>query len=103
MEKTKRNSIIRVSDIINKSEIEKWKKGDVVTISAGCGSGKSYFIKNVLYEIAKQKNQKILMLIHRTACVNQFTLEIEDAGKADTIDIKTYQGIEYNLTNGKTN
>ena len=77
MEKTKRNSIIRVSDIITETEISKWKNGDVVTISAGCGAGKSYFIKNVLYKIAKQKNQKILMLIHRTACVDQFTLEVE--------------------------
>lgn len=90
---------MRVSDVITVEEIRKWKNGDVVSISAPCGAGKSYFIKNVLYEQAKKKNQKILMLIHRRNCVDQFSIEIEEANKTDTIDIKTYQSVEYNLIN----
>lgn len=90
---------VRVSDVIPTTEIHKWKNGDVVAISAPCGAGKSYFIKNVLYEQAKKKNQKILMLIHRRNCVDQFSIEIEEANKTDTIDIKTYQSVEYNLIN----
>lgn len=90
---------VRVSDIISTEEIRKWKNGDVVTISAPCGAGKSFFIKNTLYEQAKKKNQKILMLIHRKNCVDQFSIEIEEANKTDTIDIKTYQSIEFNLIN----
>ena len=83
-----------ISDEISSKEIEKWNNGDVVIISAGCGAGKSYFIKNVLYDRAKQKNKKILMLIHRTNCVNQFQMEIENDNKTDVIDIKTYQSVE---------
>lgn len=91
---------MRVSDVITVEEIRKWKNGDVVSISAPCGAGKSYFIKNVLYKYAKSIGKKILMLIHRSACVNQFALEIENAGKSDVIDIRTYQSIEFALTNG---
>lgn len=83
-----------ISDEISSKEIEKWNNGDVVIISAGCGAGKSYFIKNVLYDRAKRENKKILMLIHRTNCVNQFQMEIENDNKTDVIDIKTYQSVE---------
>lgn len=83
-----------ISDEISSKEIEKWNNGDVVIISAGCGAGKSYFIKNVLYDRAKRENKKILMLIHRTNCVNQFQMEIEKDNKTDIIDIKTYQSVE---------
>lgn len=94
MEKTKRNSIIRVSDVITETEIRKWKNGDVVTISASCGAGKSYFIKNILYEWAKSENTKILMLIHRSKPVEQFRAELERDKKTNTIDVRTYQSVE---------
>lgn len=90
-----------ISDVISPNEIEKWKNGDTVIISAGCGAGKSYFIKNILYEAAKQANKKILMLIHRTNCVNQFQMEIEKDRKTDIIDIKTYQAIETRIIKGE--
>lgn len=94
MEKTNKNSITRVSDVITESEIRKWKSGDVVTISAGCGAGKSYFIKNILYEWAKSENMKILMLIHRSKPVEQFRAELERDKKINTIDVRTYQSVE---------
>ncbi len=81
----------RVSDIITATDINSWNKGDVVTISAGCGVGKSYFIKNILYAKAKAENKKILMFVHRSKCSDQFEFEIESAGKTDIIDIKTYR------------
>lgn len=84
-----------VSNLIKPEEIKGWKKGDIITIKAGTGDGKSYFIKNRLYASAKKKNKKILMLIHRVNCVNQFKEEIKRDGKEDTIDIKTYQSIDY--------
>lgn len=89
--------IMRVSELVTIDEINKWKNGDIVTISAGTGAGKSYFIKNNLYAIAKRDNKKILFLIHRTNCVNQFQMEIERDKKTDVIDIKTYQKIEYDI------
>lgn len=99
MEKTKKR--IRVSDVITEKDINKWKNGDIVTISAGCGAGKSYFIKNVLYARAKAEGKKILMLVHRTRCSTQFELEIRADKKTDVIDIKTYQSIEFSLLNCK--
>ncbi len=97
---TKKNSIIRVLDVIPASEIEKWKNGDVITISAGCGAGKSYFIKNVLCEYAKNNHKKILMLIHRKYPAEQFKIELENDYKDDIIDVKTYQTIESIVKNG---
>lgn len=84
----------KVSDKIKVRDIKKWNKGDIITITSGCGSGKSYFVKNVLYQLAKEENKKILFLIHRKNCVEQFTKEIEKDKKEDVIDIKTYQSLE---------
>lgn len=91
----------RVTEIITTDEIKKWRRGDIITISAGTGAGKSYFIKNILYAFALSKHKKILFLIHRTDCKNQFYKELEEDNKLDTIDIKTYQSIEYAITNNK--
>lgn len=89
----------RVSGVVTIEEIKKWTTGDTITITAGTGAGKSYFIKNVLYAFAKNNNKKILMLIHRTNCVNQFLEEIKRDKKTDVIDIKTYQKLEWNNLN----
>lgn len=59
------------------------------------GAGKSYFCKNILYEVAKSEQGKILMMIHRSNCVDQFRYEIETDGKADVIEVITYQSLEY--------
>ena len=92
----------RVSEIITTEEIKKWNDGDIITITAGTGVGKSYFIKNILYAFAKKENKKILFLIHRRTCINQFYEEIKRDNKLDTIDIKTYQSIEYSIINDKS-
>lgn len=84
----------RVSDLITDNEIEKWNTGDIITIKAGTGAGKSFFIKNTLYSVAKKENKKILMLIHRVNCTDQFQNEIEQDEKTNYITIKTYQAIE---------
>lgn len=85
---------MNVTDLISFDEIQKWQDGDVITISAGTGVGKSYFVKNRLFSSAKEDGKKILMLIHRINCVNQFKEEIKRDGKERYIDIMTYQGIE---------
>lgn len=87
--KVKKN--IRVSELITKEEAKTWEPDVPVIIEAGTGVGKSHFIKNTLYEIAKEQNEKILFLIHRKKCVDQFQMEIENDGKDDVIDIVTYQ------------
>lgn len=88
------NKVKYITDLINPSIIETWHSGDAIIISAPCGRGKSYFIKNPLYEFAKANGKKILMLLHRTNCINQFEQEIEQDGKTDIIDIRSYQKIE---------
>lgn len=85
----------RVSDLITSEEINKWNEGDIITIEAGTGVGKSYFIKNILYDFAKEEDKKILMLIHRSNCVEQFTNEIVRDEKIGNITIMTYQALEY--------
>lgn len=84
----------RVSELITTDTIRTWNTNDIITITAGTGVGKSYFIKNILYAFAKANNRKILMLIHRTNCTNQFLDEIKRDKKIDVIDIRTYQSIE---------
>lgn len=91
----------RISEIITTNEIREWKDGNIITISAGTGAGKSYFIKNVLYEYARKENKRILFLIHRINCVEQFKKEIERDNKQDIIDIKTYQYVENIKMNNK--
>lgn len=86
---------IRVSDLIKIEDIKKWKPNDNILISSPMGAGKSYFCKNILYEVAKSVQGKILMLIHRSNCVDQFRYEIETDGKGDVIEVITYQSLEY--------
>lgn len=86
----------RITDLIKKEEVRNWSSGDIITISAPTGSGKSYFIKNTLYLVAKEREEKILLLTHRTNCKEQFFKELYKNNKLDTIDIITYQTIENN-------
>ena len=81
----------RITDVITKEDAKKWRVGNNILLSAPMGAGKSYFCKNTLYELAKEINGKILMLIHRTNCVDQFKYEIEADGKSDVVDVITYQ------------
>lgn len=89
----------RVTDLIKINDIRTWNINDIITITAGTGVGKSYFIKNQLYAFAKANNKKILFLIHRTNCTNQFIQEIKRDRKDDIIDIRTYQAIENVIKN----
>ncbi len=87
---------VRVADKITEKDIATWEPGQPVIITAGTGAGKSYFIKNVLYQYAKDNGHRILMLIHRKLCVEQFKVEVKEDGKGDVIEIMTYQKIEQN-------
>jgi hypothetical protein len=93
---------MRVSEKVTIHEINKWKSGDIITIKAGTGAGKSFFIKNNLYAIAKRDNKKILMLLHRRNCKDQFQDEIEKDKKTDIITLQTYQHIESLIRDNKT-
>lgn len=84
-----------VSDVISKEDIMSWTPETPVIILSGTGTGKSFFIKNKLYEIAKNEGERILMLLHRINCVSQFKMEIKAAQKRETIKVDTYQKIQH--------
>lgn len=75
-----------ISDIITKEEISKWKLGEKYLIRSGTGSGKSYWVKNVLYQYCFEKNRRILFLSNRNILKNQ---NEEDLGKEKLEIVKT--------------
>ncbi|WP_182096087.1 DEAD/DEAH box helicase family protein, partial [Paenibacillus polymyxa] len=91
-----RNKRITVSDVL-KDHMHKWQRGDIITIEAGTGVGKSHFIKNGLYPVAKEEGSKILFLLNRTRLNEQFQKEIERDCKTDVITIRLYQKYEWEL------
>lgn len=93
---------MKVSDLITNEDIKSWKQGDLITITAGTGKGKTYFIMNKLYDSTERfpLKGKILFLIHRINPRDQFFTEINEDNKTDLIDIKTYQSIEIAIKEG---
>lgn len=83
----------RITDLITIDMVRAWNN-NIYTITAGTGAGKSYFIKNIVYLVAEEKFGRILFLVHRINCKNQFLDEIKKDKKTDTITIKTYQYLE---------
>lgn len=81
-----------ISDQITVADMMGWKMGDIITIEAGTGTGKSEFIKNDLYAKAKVEGRKILFLVHRINCYEQFEDDIK--GKEDVIKLTMYQTID---------
>ena len=88
-----------ISDHISNEEIASWELGKKYLIRSGTGSGKSYFVKNNLYEFCKNKGHKILLLSNRTILRKQ---NEEDLGeeKLEIIHPRNYQSFE-NLVIGK--
>lgn len=82
-----------ISELISEDEIKTWENQNIL-ITASTGAGKSYFIKNKLYDYANATGKKILYLLPRLDTVLQFRDEIKRDGKDDTITIKSYQEIE---------
>ena len=88
-----------VSDLIKYDDIQRWRINEKILITAPTGKGKSYFIKNDLYNYCKLNNKKILYLTNRNILKNQFKKEIDDSFKNDIINIVNYQMIENYILN----
>lgn len=81
-----------VSDVITKEEVDKWKIQDKILITAGTGTGKTYFCKTILSNITRKSNKKILIVSNRTLLKEQIR---QDTFKdRDIIDVVSYQAIE---------
>lgn len=85
---------LTVSDMITADDIKSWTPDVPVIILSGTGTGKSHFVKNTMYDVAKEENAQILMLIHRINCVKQFRMEIKKDNKQETITVDTYQKLQ---------
>lgn len=92
MKKIKLDNKKWIGDQISNEDIANWANGSIITIEAGTGTGKSHFIKNNLYEKALAEGKKILFLVHRNACFDQFEKDIE--GKESVIKLMKYQTLE---------
>lgn len=89
-----------ISDIIDKETTSSWKKGQNIGIDAQTGAGKTYWILNVLYSVAKEKCERILIFESRANARDKFKTEVALAGKDDVIDVVTYQKTDFMIDNG---
>ncbi|WP_223553476.1 DEAD/DEAH box helicase [Lysinibacillus sphaericus] len=88
---------MKVTDLI-KDEYKDWESGDIVSISSGTGSGKSYFIQNDLADYAKQKGELILYLVPRVRLKEQIEAKLREKGITN-ITVKMYHNIEVMCNN----
>lgn len=89
-----------ISEQIGYEEISKWEKGTNVLLCAGTNAGKSFFIKNTLYEYCKTYKYNILYLVPRKALKNQFVAELKEQKKLDIITVQDYQALESMMKRG---
>lgn len=97
------NLILKVTDIIKHDDIEQWKLGDRILISAGTGRGKTHWVINTLSEYANTFGGKILFLVNRTPLQQQIQLKLQELDKSDLIDVRTYQSVENEILKGTHN
>lgn len=95
----------RLSDDIGEKYSE-WKNGDCIFISAPTGSGKTYFVLNVLRPFLIQNNRKALYLVNRHILKDQIEKEMgriqsKTGDIRNPIEVKTYQSIEKDICKGE--
>jgi len=91
-----------ISELITPQTISTWNSGQKYLIRSGTGSGKSYFVKNTLYDYCISNNKKMLLLSNRDILKNQ---NEEDLGeeKMKTIKPQNYQYFEALVLNYDAN
>ncbi|MGE7999388.1 DEAD/DEAH box helicase family protein [Lysinibacillus sp. NPDC093190] len=92
---------MKVTELIG-NEYKSWNAGDMVSIASGTGSGKSYFVQNVLAEYAKQNGELILYLVPRVKLKEQIEAILEKEGITN-IEVKLYQTVEAKCNNHGNN
>lgn len=86
-------------------EYKDWSYGDCIFISSPTGSGKTYFILNILLPFFSTKNQKILYLVNRRILKDQVEEKILNMPSEyeKAIRVETYQNIERRICYGECN
>ena len=89
----------RISEIIG-LDYKNWNKDNLIFIKSGTGTGKSYFVKNILNTYAKENKQNILYLTNRINLNRQVS---NDIGMDSNITVLNYQKLEFNILNDVQN
>lgn len=94
-----REEVRYVSDVIGKDDIVKWESDSPVFISAQTGSGKNFFIKEILIRLVNESNSnwqknKILLISNRLALTRQSKLDLAKALVEITGDNALYEMLE---------
>lgn len=101
-----------ISEVLGQDYLN-WEAGDIVEISSGTDTGKTYFIKNILLNYAKENGDRILYLCNRKNLRNQVKFDILSKKRNDitisdvvevsdtigNITVTTYQALENYLYN----
>ncbi len=87
-----------ISDVVTEKEISMWQEGQRYLIRSGTGSGKSHFVKTVLYNYCKERGFKILLFSNRSILKEQNIIELGDE-KSDVIKTINYQYMESGVFN----
>lgn len=90
-----------ISELIGNDYVN-WKSGDIVSVSSGTGSGKSYFVQKELADYAKQEGELILYLVPRVKLKEQIEAKLEEKGITN-ITVKMYQSVEAICNNHSDN
>lgn len=78
-----------------------WNKGDVVILNGATGSGKTYFVENVLGKYSQKNFKTILFLCNRSELAETVRLEVAQLGLSHVVDVKTYQDTQNKKNEGK--
>lgn len=81
----------KVSDWINLDTVKGWRPGEIKLVTSPTGSGKSYFVKNVVCDYFTEQGCKVLFLTPRTRLKDKFQMELAANSSVTTM---TYQAIE---------
>lgn len=87
----------RISEIIGE-EYQDWKSGNLILIKGGTGSGKTYFVRNILDNYCRGNDKKILYLSNRNSLKEQFKNSLDNQ---TIIAVMNYQEVEEILLRGK--
>lgn len=92
---TKRSKGVFFSDLIGET-YKNWKNTKII-FDGGTGSGKTFFIINILAKYAKKHSKKILYLCNRSELKKQIIADAKNANVDDVIYVTTYQAIQNKL------
>lgn len=87
------------SDLVGET-YKNWKETKIV-FDGGTGSGKTYFVINILGRYAKKNKKKILYLCNRAELKKQIISDAKKACVDDAIYVTTYQAIQNRLRGGE--